>query len=187
MLRLLHAVILGIVGAGIVHIVVLLLIPHYSEQDAWTLISEVGPAYAMVPLKDSTAGEAVLSDADPMFDVAACRFDLSDGTVHITADGRVPFWSLSVFDRRGSNIYSLNDRSAADGQLDIVIATPVQILELRKAPPEQYESSVIIEADTQEGIAVLRSFVPDATWAPIVARHLSSTGCESASERPVPE
>jgi uncharacterized membrane protein len=184
MLKLLHALVLGIIGAGIVHIVVLLLIPHYSEQDAWALISEAGPAYAMVPLKTTTAGEAVLSDADPMFEVAACRFDLSDGTVQITAEGRVPFWSLSVFDRRGSNIYSLNDRSATDGRLDIVIATPAQLLELRKAPPEQYEESVIIEADTLEGIAVLRSFVPDATWGPIVARHLAGTACEPASEQP---
>jgi len=184
MLRLFYAIVLGIVGAGIVHIVVLLLIPRYSEQDAWTLISEAGPAYAMAPLKGSAAGEAVLSDADPMCDVAVCRFDLSDGTVQISGEGRVPFWSLSVFDRRGSNIYSLNDRSATDGRLDIVIATPAQMLELRKAPPEQYAEAVIIEADTEEGIAVLRSFVPDATWGPIVARHLAEVACESANDVP---
>jgi uncharacterized membrane protein len=182
MLKLLHAIILGIVGAGIVHIIVLLLIPRYSEKDAWTLISEAGPAYAMVPLKNSKAGEEVLSDADPMFQVAACRFDLSDGTVQITAEGKVPFWSLSVFDRRGTNIYSLNDRSATNNRLDIVIATPAQLLEMRKAPPEQFEESVVIEADAQEGIAVLRSFVPDPTWAPIVQQHLAGVTCEPTGE-----
>jgi uncharacterized membrane protein len=180
--RLLYALVLGIVGAGIVHIVVLLLIPQYSEQDAWTLISEAGPAYSMVQLNKSSAGESVLSDADPMFAVAACRFDLSDGIVQITSEGLVPFWSLSVFDRRGSNIYSLNDRSATDGSLDVIIATPAQLLGLRKTLPEQFEQSVVIEAETREGIAVLRSFVPDSTWRPIVQRHLDAATCDLATE-----
>lgn len=179
--RLLYALLLGVIGAGIVHIVVLLLIPRFSEQDAWALISEAGPAYTMVSLKQSSAGETVLSDADPMFEVAACRFDLADGPVQITSDGTVPYWSLSVFDRRGTNIYSLNDRSAADGELDVIVATPAQLLELRKAPPEQYADSVIIEADTEEGIAVLRSFMPDPTWRRIVERHLAAAACETVS------
>jgi len=34
--RLFHAVLLGLVGAGIVHIVVLLLVPEFSERDAWS-------------------------------------------------------------------------------------------------------------------------------------------------------
>lgn len=178
MLRLLYALGLGVIGAGMVHIIVLLLIPRFSEQDAWALISEAGPAYSMVSLKKSAAGETVLSDADPMFEVAACRFDLSEGTVQITSPGAVPYWSLSVFDRRGINIYSLNDRSAADHELDVIIATPAQLLELRKAPPEQYADSVVIEADTEEGIAVLRSFAPDPTWRQIVERQIAGAVCE---------
>jgi len=178
MLRLIYAVALGLVGAGIVHIVILLLLPYYAERDAWTLISEAGPEYSMVQLNRSAAGATVLSDADPLFEVGACRFDLAQGMVHISAAERMPYWSLSLFDRRGINIYSLNDRAASDGALDVVIATPAQLLELRKAAPEEYADSVIVEAAADEAIAVVRSFVPDISWRPSVERNLAATTCE---------
>ena len=50
MLRLLYALLVGIVGAGIVHIVVLLLVPSYSERDAWSRLSEMADLYGIAPL-----------------------------------------------------------------------------------------------------------------------------------------
>lgn len=179
MLKVIYAVLVGIVGAGIVHIVVLLLLPYYAERDAWTLISEAGPEYSMVQLNRTAAAATVLSDADPLFEVGACRFDLAQGMVHISGSERMPYWSLSLFDRRGINIYSLNDRTATDGVLDVVIATPAQLLEFRRSAPEEYAESVVVEADASEAIAVVRSFVPDISWRQTVERNLAATTCEA--------
>jgi uncharacterized membrane protein len=40
MLRLFYILLIGIVGAGIVHIAVLLLLPQFSERDAWSSRSD---------------------------------------------------------------------------------------------------------------------------------------------------
>ena len=52
--------------------------------------------------------------------------------VRIKAPGNVPFWSVSVYDRSGHNIYSFNDHTATGGKLDSVVLTPAQMIEVRK-------------------------------------------------------
>ncbi|TIP33708.1 MAG: DUF1254 domain-containing protein, partial [Mesorhizobium sp.] len=112
MRRLLHALILGLLGAGIVHIVVLFLVPEFSERDAWSRLAMASDLYKMTRLDAEAGGAPVVKSVDPLFYAAACRFNLADGLVRIKAPGDVPFWSASVYDRGGHNIYSFNDHNA---------------------------------------------------------------------------
>ncbi|WP_315919458.1 DUF1254 domain-containing protein [Mesorhizobium sp. SP-1A] len=178
MRRLLHAIAVGLVGAGIVHIVVLLLVPQFSERDAWSRLSMKSELYTMAELKSETGGAPVVKSVDPLFRAAACRFDLDDGMVKVKAPGQVPFWSLSVYDRNGHNVYSLNDRGATGGALNAIVLTPAQMAEVRKELPEGLEGSVFVEADIGEGIAVIRAFVPDPSWLPAVDRFFAQSSCE---------
>lgn len=173
---LLHALALGLVGAGIVHIVILLLVPSYSERDTWSILSQHANYYVTTRL-DPPAAEPLVGSMDPLFDAVACRFDLDEGTVRVHGRGEVPYWSISVYDRAGQNVFSLNDRSSTDGQLDFVVATPVQMIELRNALPPQYDRSVFIEADIGEGIVVVRAFAPDESWEPAISRYLAGIAC----------
>ncbi|MCC6203381.1 MAG: DUF1254 domain-containing protein [Hyphomicrobiales bacterium] len=178
MRRLLYAVAVGLVGAGIVHIVVLLLLPDFSERDAWSRLESRGELYRMIRIDGTpAAAEVIHRSADPLFYVAACRFDLEEGYAHITAPGRVPYWSVSVYDRSGQNIYSFNDRTATSGQLDFVVLTPPQMIDVRKELPEALVSSVFVEADIDQGIALVRVFVPDASWAPQMTRYIDGLIC----------
>jgi uncharacterized membrane protein len=178
MARLIHALILGLVGAGVAHIAVLLLIPAYSQRDAWSVLSEQSNYYTLTLLNPQGA-KPLIGSIDPLFLAAACRFDLDDGVLHIIGDSDVPYWSLSVYDRAGQNIYSLNDRSSSGGTPDFVVATPVHMIDLRNALPPEFDRSVFIEADTGEGIVVIRAFAPDETWLPTVARMLQNLRCEA--------
>ncbi|HMM63091.1 MAG: DUF1254 domain-containing protein [Mesorhizobium sp.] len=177
MRRLLHAVIVGAIGAGIVHIAVLLMVPEFSERDAWSRLAMASDLYRMAPLVPEPGGAPVVKSVDPLFRAAACRFDLDDGPLQVTAPGNVPFWSVSVYDRNGHNLYSFNDRSAADGTLDAIVLTPAQMIEVRKELPETLEGSVFVEADIGEGIVVIRSFVPDDSWKPAVDRFFGQSTC----------
>ena len=180
MLRLAYAVLLGLVGAGIVHVAVLLLLPVVSERDAWSRLAGAGDLYTVTPLYGDGAGKGVLRSIDPLFQAVACRFDLADGVLHLGGVGRLPYWSVSVYDRGGQNIYSFNDRSATKGILDLVVLTPAQMVEVRKDLPQAYAESVFVEADIGEGIAVVRGFVPDDSWAPSVARELGHLTCTAS-------
>lgn len=177
MSRLLHAIILGLCGAVIVHVVVLLLIPAYSERDAWSTLEAQSGLYEVTRIDAAGDDSALIGTVDPLFDAVACRFDLRDGILHVVASGEVPFWSASIFNRAGYNVFSFNDRTALGGRLDFIVATPAQMIELRNSMPPQLENSVFVEADIEQGIAVIRSFVPDPTWEAQISRYLSAIEC----------
>lgn len=178
MLRSFHAVLLGLIGAGIVHIVVLLLVPEFSERDSWSRLAMQSSLYKMTRIDEGKEGASVANTGDPLFAVVACRFDLAEGMVQIKGSGHVPFWSMAVYDRNGYNIYSLNDRSANASLLDVVVATPAQMIDLRKDLPVDFQASIFIEAPVDEGIVVVRAFIPDESWRASVSRFLEQSSCE---------
>ncbi len=178
MRRLLHALAVGLVGAGIAHIVILLLVPAFSERDAWSRLAMVAAPNKVVRLDAEIGGAPVVKALDPLFFEAACRFELSEGVVRINNAGKVPYWSASVYDRSGQNIYNFNDRTATDGNLDFVVLTPAQMIELRKGLPDEFAKSIFVETPIDEGIVVVRAFVPDASWKSEVSRFLDGISCE---------
>ena len=123
MLRAFYAVLVGLVGAGIIHIAVLLLIPQFSDRDAWSRLAMAADFYRPVRI-DPEGMAPMASSSDPLFYASACRFDLAEGIVHVVGPGKAPFWSVSVYDRGGQNIYSFNDRTPPDGSLDFVVLSP---------------------------------------------------------------
>lgn len=178
MRRLLHAVLLGLLGAGIVHVIVLMLVPVFSERDAWSRLAMASDLYKMTRLDAEAGGAPVVKSVDPLFYAAACRFDLAEGMVRIKAPGKVPFWSVSVYDRSGHNFYSFNDQTATGGVLDTMVLTPAQMIDVRRELPEELQGAIFVEAPIEEGIFVIRAFVPDESWKPIVSRFLEQSSCE---------
>lgn len=176
MTRFFNALTLGIIGAGIIHISALLLVPVYSKRDAWTILSEQANFYRMVRL-DPPKATPLIDSLDPLFDAIACRFDLREGALRLKGEGVVPYWSMSIYDRNGLNIFSVNDSSSPEAGPDFIVATPAQMILLRNAPPADLDGAVFIQADIDEGIALIRSFVPDPSWEPSNAAWLNNISC----------
>jgi len=177
MLRLLYALLVGIVGAGIVHIAVLLLLPQFAERDAWSSLAEAADIYKAVRIDGADGSPPIVQAVDPLFHAAACRFDLDEGPVRLSAPGAVPFWSVSIYNRAGQNVYSFNDRATEKGALDFVVLTREQMIEVRKAMPEDFQKSIFVQVPTGEGIVVIRSFVPDPTWEKATSEFLARIAC----------
>ena len=108
---------------------------------------------------------------------AVCRFSLGRGPVRINAAFADEFWSVAVFDRRGRNIYSLNDRSVDRSKLDLAILTPVQMAQLRQNPPASLETAVVLELPIDVGFVLLRAFVPDNSLMASVTASLKAADC----------
>ena len=178
MLRFLYALLLGLFGAGIVHIVVLLLVPSFAERDAWSRLAENSGRYLMTRLEPAEGSGSLLGAMDPLFVTAACRFDLGEGMVQVQSDGRVPFWSASVYDRAGRNVYSFNEHAAQEGVMDFVLLTRPQMIEVRKLLPTGLRDALFVETDIDEGIVVIRAFAPDPSWIPAVSAYVTKASCE---------
>jgi uncharacterized membrane protein len=102
----------GVLLAGIIHIVVIFLVPYFATRDAWSEVGRFGRdgKFHVLPLAEP--GSEALPAMDPRILHAVCRFSLGEGPVRIRASLPDDFWSVALFDRRGRNLYSLNDRSA---------------------------------------------------------------------------
>ena len=180
MMRLLLYGLGGLLLGGIIHIAVILLVPDFATRDAYTALGRLGPDGAFHLLPATAPGTAALPDLDPALAHAACRFTLADGPIRIRATLPEEFWSLAVFDRRGSNLYSLNDRTAERSDIDLVIATPLQMLRLRENSTPVLDSAIVVELPLDQGFLLIRAFVPDPTLAPATEAALRAANCAAS-------
>lgn len=185
MRSLLLAVAIGLVGAAMLHIVIILSIPHFAGEKAWTKVRALGPPETFHVLgratPDGAAPDIAPSQADPYLRSAICSFDAGAAPVRITDSDRAPFWSLAVYDPQSNEVYSMNDRTAVDRRVDITLATPLQLIALNRARPEALGRSILVELPGPKGYVVLRTIAADATWTRIVARFLSDAECKPVS------
>lgn len=168
----------ALVIAGLVHVAIVLLIPAMGTRDAYALLAKEAPMLSFRPLADQDNG-GLVSDIDPFFAYGVCRFDITDEGVAVSAPKIDTFWSATIVNQDGSVVYSLNNRTAIDGKLELLLLNPVQILRLRELRPPEIENSIVVESDMKAGFAVVRVLRPDESWQSKASSFLSGVKCNS--------
>ncbi|MFS8044734.1 DUF1254 domain-containing protein [Rhizobium sp. BR 314] len=174
------AILTGLFGAALLHIVIILALPHFSDRDAYTRVSDEGDENHFYVL-DEADDDAGLSNTDPYIRAAVCAYDIEDKPVHLTAKGKVPFWSLAVYDAASNEVFSMSDRTSVGGALDLLLASPVQLTGIRKALPQALAQSILVEAPHAQGYAVLRTMAPQTSFNDAAKEFLSQAGCDEFS------
>lgn len=188
--RLLYAIVVGLIGAALVHIVVIFAMPHLAENNAWGRFARLGPLNETVRVEAlRSAGPDTIaappgSDrhdfafVDPAFVNASCRFSLADGPVRMIASyGPTTFWSASIYDRNGDNLYSINDRSAVDGIFDLMVGTREQIVDANADIDSGDDTTIPVEVDLSEGYMTIRVLVDEESKRPAVEEFIGSLAC----------
>lgn len=178
MLRIVFAILTGIFGAALLHLVIILSLPHFSDRDAYTRVEDEGDENHFYMLDDKP-DDARLSNDDPYLKVAVCAFDISEAPVRLMAAGKVPFWSLAVYDAASNEVYSMSDRTSVGGQLDVLVASPLQLTKLRKTLPPSLSQSILVEMPRDKAYVVLRTMAPQASFNEAARDFLSSAGCDA--------
>ncbi|WP_273759624.1 hypothetical protein [Bartonella sp. ML70XJBT.G] len=179
MIRFLHTAFLVIIGALIVHICILFLIPYWAENNIWTELQKSGDPYQFV---DLDSHNPLQKTVDPFFLLKVCRFDLENGPVHLKALKTTQFWSLAAYTQDGTIFYSLNDRTAPDATLDLIIGKLIHIIELKKSKPKNNINSVLVAKKLNKGFALLRIFVPSLLTKKESEAFFSSATCHRLNE-----
>lgn len=143
----------GLVLAGIVHIVTVLLVPRLSERDADTVLRMLGTGGKAELLTPQTA---TVRDSDPMTVTAICSYDLSTGPVRVVARAGLLPLGLSLHQSGGVG-YAITDRAAIRGVLEFIVMTSEQLDE-RLARDEEGETTreLRIVSDSEQGLIVVR-------------------------------
>lgn len=149
----------ALVLAGIVHIVVILLVPILSESDATSAYLALGSGGQAELISGRGAGRGLpaLREADPSAVTAVCGYDLGAGPVRVVARaGTLPL-GLTVHRRGGGVLYAITDRAAVRGLVEFLVMTEAQRDE-RIAHDEDGETTreLRIVSDTPQGLIVAR-------------------------------
>lgn len=179
--RALYIIVCSIVFAGIVHITSVFLIPKLGSKDAARQIAKFGPTEEFLLLDEND--EIGISDRDPFFLMAVCKFDLSSQGLQVSAPVSPMFWTASVLDEFGRVTYSLSDRSAIRNQLQLLVLNPVQIADIRQSKPIETESAIVVEMETQKGFVLLRVLQPDESWKDEANGFIQSATCDAYQTR----
>ena len=108
----------------------------FSERDAWSRLAAAAPLYT--PARAGAGGRRSSSQSpDPLFSRRLPLRPRRRRRSPHAPRASVPYWSVSVYDRDGDNVYSFNDHTATAGGLDLVIATPGADDHLRKSLPAE--------------------------------------------------
>lgn len=158
--RLALATLAGLVLAGIVHIVTILLIPVLSDRDATSAYLALGSAGKAETISTEAGDRPLpsLREADPVAATAVCGYDLGDGPIRVVAHtGALPL-GLTVHRRGGGVLYAITDRAAIRGTIEFIVLTEQQLSE-RIARDDQGEAAreLRILSDTSQGLIVARA------------------------------
>ena len=167
--------------AGAIHIVIILLVPFFAQSDGWSRLSAVAAdnGFAVIPV--TAASTDGVQGLDPLFVNGACRIDLAQGPAEITLEARDRFWSLALYDPLNTILFSLNDRTAVDGRLDMLVLTPAQRLELMQNPPPGIEQRIVVDSASEDLIVLLRLFAPTAGSEEEAREIVAAAECAPAS------
>jgi uncharacterized membrane protein len=156
-MRWLFPIAVGLVLAGLVHIATLLALPTLAPKNIYARLAQLGPddAFHIVPV--TAEGKPLLPFLDPAFLHAICRYDLSDGPLQLHVPVSTTYASLSLYDADGLPFFAINERSATEGALELIVQE-----EPADEDDDQDESdqTTTVAAPQSRGFAVLRALVP---------------------------
>lgn len=167
----------GIISGLMLHLVIILGLPGVAANNAWDDISEQDALAKVVVLSAPAAGEANPLGLDPEMVYAVCQFDLSRGPG--VFDGILPedFWSIGIFDRQGTAVYSTTNRSGVGTQLQLGIFNRAQTRLLAEQQFEIDEGLLIVESTGNDVFAIVRLAVPQPAMRIRYATALESLQC----------
>jgi uncharacterized membrane protein len=156
--RLALATLAGLVLAGMIHILTVLLIPPLSERDAASAYAMLGASGKAELVQTQESRLPAMQDADPAVVTAVCGYDLAAGPMRVMARaGALPL-SLALHRRGGGVIYAITDRAAVRGVVEFVVMTEARLDErVARDEEEQTVRELRIVSDTQQGVLVARA------------------------------
>src|SRR6202007_941287 len=136
---------------------------------------------AVTPIPQPTPRASLLPFMDPSFAAAVCRYDLSEGPIHLTAPVSAAYTSVSFYTRSGIAYYAINDRAAGRRVIELDLMTSEQRAEVPEDEVVTAADRLIVESPTPTGLILVRTFGPEPGLMPMAQRALMAARCGTQS------
>ncbi len=171
-------IVLGVVLAGLIHIVAVLALPTLAPRNAYARLSLLGPANTMIELPAAAPGNQAMPMMAPDVRYAFCRFDLTDGPVRLRATIADNLWLIGLYTQEGDNFYAVAGADLKKPDIELVIASADQTVEEAGVDaPESSDEVLVVNSPVNEGIALIRAPLKGPSRAPRAEQALKATSC----------
>src|SRR3954451_22321063 len=193
MIRLLFAIVGGVLLGGVVHLVSVLALPRIATQDAYSRLTPVTKLNAVTALPLPTPNSAPMPFMDPAFAFAICRYDLSTGPIKLAVPVSQAYTSVSFFTRSDVAYFSFNnppatrraalprlisdDRTAGRRVIELDLMTEAQHAELPEDEDVTAADRLIIDSPTATGLIVLKALAPESGLMSQAQASLAAANC----------
>jgi uncharacterized membrane protein len=185
MIRVLFAIVGGVLLGGIVHLVSVLALPQIASQDAYSRLTAVTTRNAVTPLPPADPGHSPMPFMDPAFAVAVCRYDLSDGSIKLAVPVSQAYTSVSFYTRSDVAYYAINDRSAGRKVIELNLMTEAQHAALPEEEDVTAADRLIIDSPSTTGLIVLKALAPEPGMMEQAKASLAAATCRLQTEPPM--
>ena len=178
-------IVAGLLLGLAVHILSVFALPRLAPQDARSRLADVTTVNRVTTL--SGRNEVVLPLADPAFETAVCRFDLTAGPLHVRAPVTPHHTAVALYTSTGIAFGAINDRAATRRTLDLFVVTQAQRRELSTDEEDTAADNLILVSPTTEGFVLIRALAVQPSLAPIVREQLAAQSlCEILTPEQTP-
>jgi uncharacterized membrane protein len=184
MIRLLFAIIGGVLLGGVVHLVSVLALPRIATQDAYSRLTPLTKLNAVTALPLANPNNAPMPFMDPAFAIAICRYDLSGGPIKLAVPVSQAYTSVSFYTRNDVAYYAINDRSAGRRVIELDLMTEAQHAELPEDEDVTAADRLIIDSPTATGLIVLKALAPEPGLMVQAQATLAASSCRVQTEPP---
>jgi uncharacterized membrane protein len=171
-------IVLGLVLAGLIHIIAVLTLPMLAPKNAHARLAALGPANTMIELPAPAPGRQVMPMMAPDVRYAFCRFDLANGPVRLKAAVPDDLWLIALYTPEGDNFYSVAGADMKRAEIDLVITGADQTVEEASADaPESSDEVVVVNSPVTEGVALIRAPLVGRSRSAHAEQALKTTSC----------
>jgi len=178
MIRLLFAIIGGVILGAVVHLVSVLALPRIATKDAYSRIAPLTRQNVVTAMPAADVGNTLMPFMDPAFATAVCRYDLSTGPIKLTVPVSQAYTSVSFYTRSDVAYYAINDRSAGRRVIELDLMTEAQHAELPEDEDVTAADRLIIDSPTATGLIVLKALAPEPSLMAQAEASLAAASCK---------
>ena len=167
--------------AGIVHILAVFNLPKLERAEPLARIAALTKRSELTLLPQAVPGAEWAPFSDPALAQGACLFDLTHGPMRLSGeiDGD-KMLTLSFRTPAGDIFYSMTDRAAQRGRIDVLVLTPEQLetLEAETDEDEPAPQELRLVAPTTKGFVLVNALAAFPSQRTEAEQRVKAISCE---------
>ena len=166
--------------AAAAHIVTSVFFPRLEREDTVAELMGATKLNQLTVLDDESKLKTMLRGVPSDMAFALCPYDISKTPITISAPLPGTYWSISIFEPSGRNIYTLNDTQVGTHHFAAQLIQGEAKTTAEEDTSKREGGGIVIHTKEPTGVVIIRAFVEDRASRKSAHAALAATECKPA-------